>query len=69
MVNTQLLEEKIKASGMKIYYIVDCLGISRMAFNNKKTGKVDFRKSEVYVLCDLLHLTADEKQEIFFPKS
>lgn len=69
MVNTLLLDEKIKESGLKIYYIVDSLGISRMAFNNKKTGQVPFRKSEIYVLCDLLHLDNKEKTEIFFPES
>jgi hypothetical protein len=69
MINTALFDEKIKGCGLKKQYIYDSLGISRMSFNKKRTGKVDFRKSEIYVICDLLRLTKEEANEIFYPES
>lgn len=66
MVNTQLLDSKIDSSGFKVGYIVDSLGLSRNGFDKKRKGKIQFKKPEIYVLCDLLHLTEDEKQSIFF---
>lgn len=65
MVNTQLLDEKIGESGLYIKFIIDKLGISRCGFDKKRKGKTPFRKSEIYVLCDLLHLSAEEEKVIF----
>ena len=64
-----LLEEKITASGLKLNYILNQLGISRQAFDRKRKGQTAFRQSEVYVLCDLLNITDGmEKIKIFYPK-
>lgn len=68
--NTQLLEEKIENSGLKIDYICKNLGISKQAFYKKRAGKTPFRGSEIYVICDLLKITDDaEKSKIFCNKS
>lgn len=67
-VNTQLLEEKINASGLKQTFICETLGISMQAFIKKKRGITPFRVAEVYVLCDLLHISKEEKPLIFFAK-
>lgn len=67
MVNTQLLDVKIKESGLRTGYIVEQLGISRQAFDMKKKNMRTFRGSEIYVLCDLLRITDNnEKQLIFY---
>lgn len=66
MVNTQLLDEKMKESGYKIGFIVSKLGISRQAFDKKRKNKYPFKGAEVYVLCDLLRLSDDAKTQIFF---
>lgn len=67
MVNTQLLDEKIKASGLRQDFIVDKIGISNQAFIKKKQNKIKFRCAEVYVICDLLHINdGEEKNSIFF---
>lgn len=66
-VDTELLNEAIKRSGLKSGFIAETLGISRQAFNNKCKGKTQFRKSEVYVMCDLLKLSTEESKQIFFP--
>lgn len=69
MVNTQLLDEKIGSSGLKISFIVDQMGISRQGFDKKRKGKTPFRVSEIYVLSDLLQLGTDDKLKIFYPQS
>lgn len=64
-VDTGLLDEYIKNSGLRIGFICETLGISRQAFSKKCKGKYAFRGSEVYVLCDLLHIDNDTKPKIF----
>ncbi len=68
MINTQLLDAKIEASGLKIGYIIEKLGLSRNGFDKKRKGITPFRVSEVYVLKDLLKLTDEEEVIIFYPK-
>lgn len=68
-IDTELLDQYIKNSGLRITYIHETLGITRQAFDKKRKGVVAFRQSEVYVLCDLLRITdAAEKAKIFYPK-
>lgn len=68
-IDTELLDEYIKKSGLRIAYILEQLGISRQAFDRKRKGIFAFRQSEVYVLCDLLRITDDTtKAKIFYPK-
>lgn len=65
MINTQLLEDKIKGSGLKNDYISDELGISRQAFRLKRIGTTPFKKLEIERLCELLDVTETEKPYIF----
>ena len=64
-VDSQLLDDYIQNSGRRIGYIVDKLGISRTAFDKKRSGKVSFRAAEVYVLCDLLNIPEEDEHKIF----
>lgn len=64
-VDTELLDEYIEKSGLRMGYIVDTLGISRQAFDKKRKGLISFRAPEVYVLCDLLKIPSDIKPKIF----
>lgn len=68
MVNTPLLDEKIAQSGLRVGFIIEKLGLSRNGFDKKKKGKTPFRVAEIYVLCDLLKLSEDDKSSIFFPE-
>lgn len=69
-IDTELLDQYIKNSGLRIAYILEQLGISRQAFDKKRKGVYAFRQSEVYVLCSLLRITDNtEKAKIFYPKS
>lgn len=63
--NLELLEEYIANSGLKIGFIVKKLGITRQAFNYKRRGITPFKAAEVYVLCDLLHITDEDREKIF----
>lgn len=64
-VDTGLLDEYIENSGLRISFLCDALGISRQAFDKKRKGLTSFRASEVYVMCDLLHIPSDIKPKIF----
>lgn len=64
-VDTELLNEYIEKSGLRIGFLVETLGISRQAFDKKRNGKMSFRAPEVYVLCDLLKIPDDIKPKIF----
>ena len=65
MVNTQLLDKKIKDSGLYIKHIIETIGISRNGFDKKRKGKTPFRKSEIFVLSHLLKLSEEEESAIF----
>ena len=67
-VNTQLLEEKIADSGIKVSHIINKLGLSPEGFYKKKRGETPFRIAEIYVLCDLLRISEKEKSQIFYPE-
>ena len=68
-VDTEALDGYIEASGLRIGYIADILGISVQALSMKRKGEISFRASEVYVLCDLLKIPASEKPKIFCTES
>lgn len=68
MTNTDLLREKITESGMTITYIARALGITREGFYNKLSGKTEFNAPEIEELKNLLRLTREERDNIFFAK-
>jgi len=65
--NLKLLDDYIVKSGLKNSHISDKLGISPQAFCSKKRGDAPFKAAEVYVLCDLLNITDEDKNNIFLP--
>lgn len=66
-VDTKKFDDAVSKSGYKVSYIVDTLGISRQSYDRKRKGLNAFRKSEIFVLVNLLNLNDMEKREIFFP--
>jgi hypothetical protein len=64
-VNTELLQKKIKDSGLKMGFIAEKLGRSRQALSDKIKGETEFLPSEIRVLCELLQLTDEERRLIF----
>lgn len=67
-VNTDLLNDRIDGSGLKIKFICEKLGLSRQGFNDKRINKTPFTVPEVFVLCSLLMIKEDEKAKIFREK-
>lgn len=65
MVNTILLRNKIRDSGLKINYIAQRSGILRETLYNKLNGKSEFTASEIVSLTKILSLTKKERDEIF----
>ena len=68
MTNTAMLENAIRASGLKKKHIYETLGISRQGLDLKIKGVNEFRASEIEKLCDLLKLTNRDRLAIFFAK-
>lgn len=72
-INTEALEAKIRAQrkgGLSKGDIADALGINRNTFTLKLNGKTDFTVSEAYQLTQLLGLTRNEFDAIFYaPKA
>jgi len=67
MTNTELLKKTIERSGMKISAILECMKIkSYSTLREKIEGKREFTASEIYKLCEILHLDRDQMEEIFF---
>lgn len=69
MTNTKLLEDAIDRSGLKKGKIAERLGISRAGLINLINNRAEFRASQIMVLCDLLSLTTDQRDAIFFAVS
>lgn len=64
-VNTKMLQQKIKDSGLKMGFIAEKMGRSRQALSDKIQGKTEFLPSEIRVLCELLQITDEERRLIF----
>ena len=70
MVDTQLLEEAISASGKKKAYLANAIGCTIQSFRMRCINKYEFKSSEVSTLCDELGITKlTDKERIFFAKN
>lgn len=69
MVNTQLLEDAISASGKKKMHLAEAIGCTIQSFRMRCTNKYEFKSSEVTILCEELGITKlTDKEKIFFAK-
>ena len=67
MTDTEALKKCIENSGMTITFVAEKSGILRETFYNRmKTG--DFKLSEICALVQVLSLSRDERDKIFFAK-
>lgn len=67
-VDVMLLEEVIKKSGIKIGHIADELALSRCGLWKKMSGKIPFKAAEVSCICNMCHISNDDRAKIFTPK-
>lgn len=67
MTNTQLLEKKIKQSGLKKSFIAKKIGVSPGTFSKLLQNKLDLKASQIVLLCEVLEIRDDaEIKAIFF---
>ena len=66
MIKGNLLREKIDACGFKLVYVAKQVGVSYQAFLKKLNNETEFKASEIKVLKELLKLTNEEANKIFF---
>ena len=66
MTNTEELNKRIKASGLKKSYIAKVLGIASGTLSQKISNRRGFRSLEMDALCDLLGIDNQEREAIFF---
>lgn len=69
MTNTALLEDRIRASGLKKSYIAKVLGLTRYGLALKIQGATEFKASEITALSELLGIDDwQERDRIFFAR-
>ena len=67
MTNTMLLRKAIKDAGLKLCAIMDALGIKSYTTMREKINNVkSFTVGEIEILCVLLNLTPEQREQIFF---
>ena len=66
MTNTSLLERYIDESGYKRAFVAGRLGITAYALSLKINNKSEFKANEIKILCELLSISAKNKEAIFF---
>lgn len=70
MVNTELLNLKIKESGLKKSQLCKAMGITYQAFRLKRNNVFAFTSQEVSTLCELLNIsTMAEMKKIFLSQN
>ena len=66
MTNGKLLKEIAKAKQITLQQLAEALGLTRQGLSKKIENRSEFRVSEVSKLSELLGLSEQQKQEIFF---
>jgi len=69
MTNSMMLEKIIRESGIKRSAILEKTGIkSYSTLRDKIWNRREFTASEIKALCEILHLTSEVCEAIFFAK-
>jgi transcriptional regulator with XRE-family HTH domain len=68
MVNTALLQEKMKNNGFTIKELADRIGLSQTGLFNKIHNKREFKGSEINSMSIVLRLTKADVNRIFFAR-
>ena len=66
MVDYKKLNDKVKNSGLKKNYIAKKLGLTPYGLAKKLSGETEFKASEMAGISDVLKLTGEMREEIFF---
>lgn len=66
MTDSELLKKKISESGISISHIAKKIGISREGLYKKINNISEFKASEIFAIKEILNLSAEERDDIFF---
>lgn len=66
MVDSDLLKEKIKESGMKVQYVAVQIGLTPAGFYKKLNNESEFKVSEIMSITRVLNLSSADRDAIFF---
>ncbi|MEE1005942.1 MAG: helix-turn-helix transcriptional regulator [Acutalibacteraceae bacterium] len=66
MVDLEKLKKAIQKKGLSYSDIAKALGVTRSCVSHKMSGEIDFKVSQVYLLAELLELSDEEREEIFY---
>lgn len=66
MTDKNLLYYFVKRAGFKNKDIAEAIGVTPSGYTLKISNKSDFRQSEIKTICDLLSLTVEERDRVFF---
>ena len=66
MTDKNLLYYFVKRAGFKNKDIAEAIGITASGYTLKISNKSDFRQSEIKTICDLIGMTAEERDRVFF---
>ena len=66
MANVQALKDSIKESGIPTAEVARRSGMLRETLYNRLAGRGDFKASEIVALTNVLHLTREQRDNIFF---
>lgn len=66
MTNLKLLAEIIEERGIKLNKLAEKMGLTYQGLKYKLDGVHEFKWSEVNQLVNALHLSPDERDQIFF---
>lgn len=66
MTNSELLSEVISEFGITITALSKRIGITREGFYKKLNNETEFKASEISAIQQILQLTNEKRDEIFF---
>lgn len=66
MTDKNLLYYFVKRAGFKNKDIAEAIGVTPAGYTLKISNKSDFRQREIKTICDMIGLTAEERDRVFF---
>lgn len=68
MTDSTALRQLIDSKGLKLSYVAEYIGLSAYGFSLKLNNKSEFRTGEIARLCELLGISAKQRDKIFFAR-
>jgi len=66
MTNRDELDKAIKEAGVKLSAICERCGFTYATFRSRRSGETEFTVSEINAICELCHLSSEQRDRIFF---